>query len=244
MLPILYQSSDLVLYSYPLFMGLGWGVAYQIFFSLIPASMPKFHAQFLFWGIFISSWLGAKLLFYLTLPPELSGHLLEAMSFWTGGGFVFYGGLLAGMLFIVLYRFLRFTFNPGILWAIVPAVTFGHGIGRIGCFLAGCCYGEITTAAWGVFLHGHHRHPTQLLEALSLLLLGSFLLKSRRPPASLASYYLVFYGLIRLATEALRGDGIRGHWGVFTPSQWISMLLILLGVLVLFRSRNSKIQRA
>lgn len=233
MLPILFQSDSLILYSYPLFMGLGWGIAYQIFFSLIPENYPRKYAQFLFWGVFLCAWVGAKLLFLMTLPEGVGTGLVSETSFWTGGGFVFYGGLIAGALFVFAFRLNGFPLDDRTFWAIVPALTLGHAIGRVGCFLAGCCFGKETDWWWSIHLHGADRHPTQLIEALGLFILGIYLLKSRKDLWLLASHYLVGYGLLRLLVESLRGDMVRGEWGMMSPSQWISLILVALGGFVL-----------
>lgn len=216
-------------------MGLGWGIAYQILLELLPASFTKIRAQILFWGLFAFSWLGAKLFFLYTIPEELSSTLMQESSFWLGGGFVFYGGFLGGLVYLLILKGINFPISKEILWPMVPALTIGHATGRFGCFLAGCCYGKGTDLFWGIHLHGVDRHPTQLLEFFLLLILGLYLLKSKRPHASLISLYLVSYGLIRLFIEALRGDIIRGLWGPLTPSQWISLALVLSGVLFLVR---------
>lgn len=231
MLPILYQNHNFILFSYPLLMGLGWGIGYQIFFSLFPKELSRSQGQLLFWGSFIFAWLGAKLLFLLTLPDDLSRNLLSQMSFWTGGGFVFYGGLLGGLVFLGFYKYLfKQRLDAKVFWPIVPALTIGHGVGRIGCLLAGCCFGKETQAWWGIYLHGSHRHPTQLVEALGLLILGVFLLKSRLPVRVLSATYLLGYGLLRFGIEILRGDEIRGSWFGMTPSQWISLALVMSGL--------------
>lgn len=238
MLPILYQNSDLILYSYPLLMGLGWGIAYQIFFALMPATVSWKKSQALFWGIFLSAWIGAKLLFYFTYPSETTDFVKE-LSFWMGGGFVFYGGFLGGLLFVGLFKFLDRKLSFEMLWPVVPALTIGHGVGRIGCFLAGCCFGKPTDWFWGIFLHDHYRHPTQLIEAGGLLVLGVFLLRSKAPRYKLVTSYLITYGILRLIVEGLRGDEVRGHWGMLTPSQWISLLLISSGLLVFISNNRS-----
>jgi phosphatidylglycerol---prolipoprotein diacylglyceryl transferase len=238
MLPILFQSPDFILYSYPLFMGLGWGLAYQIFFELSSPNLPRVKAQVLFWGIFLFSWLGAKLFFYLTLPEELSQRLLNEFSFWTGGGFVFYGGLLGGACFLLLLKIARQNITLNHLWPMLPALTLGHAVGRVGCLLAGCCYGEVTDGWWGIYLHGSDRHPTQLLEATGLLMLGIFLWKSQRSRFDLLIIYLSSYGLMRFSLEFLRGDSIRGQWGSLSPSQWVSISLIFLALFLLIRRRS------
>lgn len=237
MLPILYQSPEFILYSYPLMMGLGWGVAYQIFFGLLPADYPKKYAQLLYWGLFLSAWIGSKFFFLLTLPRDISSNLMIESSFWVGGGFVFYGGLIFGILFLILFKLLKLPLTQASFWPLIPALTFGHAIGRLGCFLAGCCYGKESDWIWSIHLHGSNRHPTQLIEALGLFGIGFYLLKSIQPKPRLLAIYLLSYGLLRFGVELLRGDLIRGSWGLMTPSQWISLGLILAG-LNLLRSKN------
>lgn len=239
MLPILYQSPDLILYSYPLLMGLGWGVAYQIFFSELDPAISKIKGQILFWGIFLSAWIGSKVLFYLTYPKDI---YLSEMSFWTGGGFVFYGGFLFALMFLGVFKFSDKKFSFKSLWPVVPAVAIGHAIGRIGCLLAGCCFGKPTEFFWGIYLHDHYRHPTQLLEALGLFALGFYLLKSKRDKQFLSAIYLMAYGILRLFIESLRGDLVRGMWGPLTPSQWISLALIVSGTCLIILNKNKSLK--
>lgn len=237
--PILFQSPELILYSYPLLMGLGWGVGYQIFFSFLDPRVSKPQAQILFWGIFIAAWAGAKTLFYLSYPGASAG-LLSEVSFWTGGGFVFYGGLIGALIFLSLMLAMNKDLTLEKLWPLLPALAVGHGIGRIGCLLAGCCFGETTDALWGIVLHGHKRHPTQVIEALGLFLLGFYLLRAKASRAQLVAHYFIGYGLLRLWVEHLRGDIVRGSWLGLSPSQWISGLLLIFGfsLLVLNKSKH------
>lgn len=218
-------------------MGLGWGIAYQLFFAKL--DIPSKYAQFLFWGIFISAWLGAKVFFYLTTDELNQSQLMEA-SFWTGGGFVFYGGLIFAAAFVGLYKLLKFPLTQNTVWNMLPALTAGHAIGRIGCLLAGCCFGKETDLWWGIELHGAHRHPTQALESLGLIVLTVFLLKVK-PTLKNFAIYFVGYGVVRFGIELLRGDEIRGHWGYFTPSQWISLVLIFTGFALIYTNNSRKL---
>lgn len=238
MLPILFQSHDFILYSYPLLMGLGWGVGYQIFFSKKSPELSNLKAQLLFWGIFLFAWIGAKILFYITYPENVPTALLGDLSFWTGGGFVFYGGFIGGLIFLALYKKTFPNFSYRNLWPLVPALALGHGIGRIGCFLAGCCYGKPTDFFWGVYLHDHYRHPTQLIEALGLLILGLYLFYSKKSPKFLLGIYLSLYGVLRFYVETLRGDLVRGQWGALTPSEWISCSLVISGAYLLIQAKK------
>jgi phosphatidylglycerol:prolipoprotein diacylglycerol transferase len=220
-------------------MGLGWGVAYQVFFSRV--QIRPIYGQLLFWGIFLSSWIGSKLFFYFTTTKDSKNALLFEASFWTGGGFVFYGGLLLALVFLWLYKLFKFPLTVQNLWAMLPALTMGHAIGRIGCLMAGCCYGNATSACWGIHLHGANRHPTQLIESLGLFIISFYLLRSRASLKSF-SFYFIGYGVLRFGIEVLRGDEIRGLWGALTPSQWISLGLILLGIILLVSRKFNELQ--
>lgn len=231
MLPILFQSNDLILYSYPLLMGLGWGIGYQIYFSNLDATFSRLKAQILFWGIFLSAWVGAKLLFYFTFPKD-NQNILGQVSFWTGGGFVFYGGFIGAIVFLSFFKIFDKKFRTINLWPMLPALALGHAVGRIGCLLAGCCFGKPTEFFWGIYLHDHYRHPTQLIEAIGLFAIGIYLLKSKKDKVLLIGNYLLSYGILRLFVESLRGDIVRGEWGNLTPSQWISIALVISGIAV------------
>ena len=220
-------------------MGIGWGVGYQLFLSRT-ADTYRF-SLLIFWGIFLTSWLGAKVLFLVTAPKINQAGMLENVNFWTGGGFVFFGGFLGSVFFLlVLNKFRNIKIDT--IWSLVPALTIGHAIGRLGCFLAGCCFGKETDWFWGVHLHGVDRHPTQLIESLGLFLIAGMIWKRKAELRSFALYFLS-YGLLRLVVETLRGDEIRGHWGLFTPSQWISLILLSVGIVLYFKNKHLKISK-
>ena len=88
-------------------------------------------------------------------------------------------------------------------------------------------------------MHGHYRHPTQLLEATGLILLGLYFLKSHVEKKILLIRYLIIYGVLRLGVEALRGDEVRGLWGPLSTSQWLSLLLISIGLFLKIKAIKS-----
>ncbi len=213
-------------------MGLGWGVGHQIFFSY--SDLPVKFKQLLFWGLFLFSWLGAKLLFVLN-TKDIQASILTEANFWTGGGFVFYGGFIFSLVFLVFYKYLNLPFNLKTLKALILATIFGHAIGRLGCFLAGCCFGHLTDSWWGINIDGVHRYPTQLVESFSLLFLGLIILKKVKDSYALPIYF-ISYGVIRILVESLRGDDNRGAWGPLSPSQWISIALICMGITIISKN--------
>lgn len=246
MLPILFESSWLVLYSYPLLMGMAWGAAYYLTVFLLQEYQVKVRLfPLLFGGIFISAWMGAKVFFLMFSAKEKAMNYLYADKFWLGGGFVFYGGLIFGFGFYLLYSFVLkgIKFKDGIY--LLPGLIFGHAIGRIGCFLAGCCYGVQTKVPWSIFMHNEHRHPTQIYEAIGLLIMGAMTLnfiKHKRIHFFIISFYFISYALLRFFLEFYRGDKIRGIlFFHLSTSQWISLgIAFLLFLLQLFQYKNSK----
>ncbi len=242
MYPVLYNSSFLTLYAYPMFLGLALGVGYYISFYLFHIFKKNSKTFFLlWWPAVISAWVGAKVLFLLTnLGSHPVGQWAGMSSFWLGGGFVFYGGLLFA-LGHVLIGLRKKWFELSDVTLFIPGIAFGHSVGRIGCFLAGCCYGSHSTNWDHIFLHNSFRYPVQLYEAVSLALLGVVLWKmvrSRKKPTAVILTYVLSYSVIRFLLEFIRGDKLRGIWGVFSTSQIISLILVFLAVLFWLRQRK------
>jgi phosphatidylglycerol:prolipoprotein diacylglycerol transferase len=210
------------IYTYPLIMGIAWGIAYQFLkFLNIKYNNNLRNLNTLYWGLFISSWIGAKLFFIITSSNIDKKAFLESSSFWMGGGFVFYGGLIFGVLYFLLFQKITKQkiqkFN-----IVIPSLLVGHAIGRIGCFMAGCCF--------GAKLHWHsevERYPVQLLESLSLFALAYFCVKLIKSGKETISFYLISYSIIRFFLEFIRGDLIRGEFMGLSTSQLISVFIIV-----------------
>jgi len=169
------------------------------------------------------------------------GSLHEALA---APGIVYYGALVGGAL--GLGQAARWLGLPVLatLDAMIPAVPVGHALGRVGCFLGGCCYGLPTHVAWAVRYptQSVSRHPWPLYEAAALCGLALLFGRRRRAapapaPGRRALGYVTCYALLRLSLEPLRGDGVRGLWAAFgvgiSTSQLISLGLLALGVAVL-----------
>jgi phosphatidylglycerol:prolipoprotein diacylglycerol transferase len=148
------------------------------------------------------------------------------------GGLVFYGGALAAAGVVLLFARRRAWPLGDVIDLLVFPLPLGHALGRVGCFLAGCCYGKVSPlgvrfppasvayhnlAAAGLLAPGAvftpALAPTQLYEAAGEGLLFGLLivLRRRRPfPGSLALVYAMGYALVRATVEVLRGDEGRG----------------------------------
>ena len=153
----------------------------------------------------------------------------------------FYGGLFGGVAaFLLVYRFYYLRHNPPIIKEVLKiapsAICVGHGIGRLGCFLNGCCYGIETEAWYGVMFPGHDHKviPTQLIEMVYLLVLALVLaiLAFKKVTNYTFIIYMVSYGTFRFLIEFIRGDE-RGQLQGLSPSQYWCIALIV-GAVILF----------
>ena len=182
---------------------------------------------------------GAKLLFYLTHIGRILDDPSLLLSL--GSGLVVYGGILAGVPAAWLYCKKRKLQNLATLDLLIPSVALAQGFGRIGCFLAGCCYGAETNSWFHiVFTHSDYAPngvplvPTQLLSAAGDFLLAGVLLwiAGRNPrQGTVVSGYLVLYGIGRFVLEFWRSDP-RGSLLGLSTSQFISLFVVAAGVLL------------
>ena len=167
-------------------------------------------------------------------------------------GSTFYGGLIGGVVAFIAIYFIwgKFKFDDdtykkefsGVVNVAPAAITLAHSIGRIGCLMAGCCYGSRTESWCGITMKslGYKVIPTQLFEALFLLLL--FLVIAYRIYGKKnfnMPIYMVGYGFWRFFVEFLRADD-RGETIVsfLSPSQLIAIIMMIAGVALFFLQKR------
>jgi phosphatidylglycerol:prolipoprotein diacylglycerol transferase len=161
-----------------------------------------------------------------------------------GFGMIFYGGLGGGVLAAWVYARAYGVALAPLADAAAPALALAHGVGRIGCFAAGCCYGR--PASWGVVLHGAPRHPVQLYEAAALGALALALLladRVRRRPGALFLLYVAGYALVRFASERWRGDDLERGFvvpGVLSISQAVAIATLAVAVALLAQRQGAR----
>lgn len=178
---------------------------------------------------------------------------------WTGG-MVFYGGFIAAVLASIIYCRMKNQSFMRVADTIVPALALAHFFGRLGCLMAGCCFGKQCELPWAITFTNPlslaplnvRLHPTQLYEALgNLVIVGILLLIQKRQKFSgqLFSVYLTLYAVLRASVEVFRGDVSRGFvtFGGLIPdelistSTFISGIMIAVAVVVWIRQRSAKI---
>jgi phosphatidylglycerol:prolipoprotein diacylglycerol transferase len=176
--------------------------------------------------------IGGKLLYTLTQIPLLLKNfsILNLISLFMQSGIVYYGGLF-GMIFgIGIYAKIAKLDLSSFYDLIAPSIPLFHGFGRIGCFLAGCCYGKELSRTYVVFRSIQvDRIPTQLIEALFefILFIVLYIISKSNIKTSKLKIYLATYGIFRFTIEFFRGDVIRGIYIGLSTAQWISILILL-----------------
>ncbi|MBX2814077.1 MAG: prolipoprotein diacylglyceryl transferase [Myxococcales bacterium] len=258
MKPILFEVFGLTITSYAAFVALGFLSALLTLIGLMSHNSLKKEGVYrlqvldLFVVILVSALFGSKLGHVLFEAPGHIGRngerivsvaqlLADDPWHWlrlTDPGYVWYGGMIAGLLTAVVY-FRRRPQLPAWLYADVfaPAVMVGAAVGRLGCFLAGCCYGIPTESLVGVWFPGLNKpvHPTQLYDAAIAFSLASCMICRfhwRRFDGENLALLLIFYPFFRFFTEFFRGDVERGMWGPLSTSQWISIPLFFIGIVI------------
>lgn len=163
-----------------------------------------------------------------------------SQGFNLNAGITFYGGLIGGtLIFLTFYFWIGRKYNSklkDIMSIIAVMITIAHAFGRIGCFLAGCCYGKQTDSWIGVqfpFLD-YKVVPTQLIEACFLFILFAvllFLILKYKFKYGL-ELYAITYGVFRFIIEFFRGDARGALVTGISPSQFWSIVAIVVGVVV------------
>lgn len=192
----------------------------------------------------IAGIIGARVFYVVQYFDKYRDHLWGIFRI-DQGGLVFYGGFLFGLA--ALWGYCRWNKLDivRVLEVYAPAMALAHAIGRIGCFLNGCCWGKPTEFFLGVVYPkdsapafkypGAHLHPVQLYEAgeqFLLFFLYLYLLRHTRRGVTMASY-LIIYGVFRFLNELLRGDNPKVLADFFTPAQVIGLLIIPAGIVFL-----------
>lgn len=220
----------------------------------------------------LSSWIiigglvGARLLYVMEYWGETITNAREIMHVWEGG-IAFYGSVIGAAAAFFLFRVFREFPVLATLDAIAPSIALGIAMGRIGCFLNGCCYGELCPIPWlavrfpkespawlaqraqGLIARNAPWslpiHPTQLYSAvdgLIILMLLSAYYPIRRRDGEVIGLLMLTYPITRFMVDRLRDDETGLLFGM-TSAQMISIMLLGLGLVYwsLIRSRKSKL---
>lgn len=187
-------------------------------------------------SVLVGGLLGARLLHIFWEEPNFyRENPLAVFQVWNGG-FIFLGGVvgawIAGALFCQIRR------EPFWFWADIATipVSFGYALGRIACFLNGCCYGKYCDLKWAVYMQGGYRHPTQLYASVLEFVILAILLKVEpkvRLSGSLFGSWLVLHSISRLIMEQFRDDPRGPSLAGLSLGTWMSVALLLGGLFLL-----------
>lgn len=191
----------------------------------------------------LCGFLGAKLLYVIV---EFKSFLINPADVLGSEGFVVYGGIIAGVCSAIFYCRRKKLVFLEYFDLLSPSIAVAQGFGRIGCFLAGCCYGRETDSFLGVIFpegsfapSGIKLLPTQLFSSAGDFLIMFILLaysRHSRRTGNVGALYLLLYGIGRFFLEFFRSDS-RGTVGMLSTSQFISIGIVLSALLLFFRHR-------
>jgi len=259
MFPELFSIGPLTLHTYGLLIAIGLVVGI-IVTSWIGRSQGIEFQKIMDMGliIIITGIIGSRLAYVLINFSYYKTNPVDIIKLWNGG-LVFSGGLIAVLLVMAWYA--RQTGNSlwqiGDLWA--PAAAVGQAIGRIGCFMAGCCYGKPTDMPWGVVFTDTRSlipqdmlniplHPTQLYSSLSgfiIFIILMILSVKKRFEGQILLWFLILHSTGRLLVERFRGDDrgliLGGSW---TATQLLTIIILIVSVIMLFilKPRKEKLR--
>jgi phosphatidylglycerol:prolipoprotein diacylglycerol transferase len=253
--PVLFKVGSFTVYTYGFCIAIGalLGFLYMYWQGKKQYSLTFDQSNNLFILLILGGVVGGKL-FMLFEDPSF--YLSQPKKLFSGSGFVFYGSLLTTIP-IMLWYFKKIKVPVLGMLDVMAAVTcIVHGFGRIGCFMAGCCYGLPTDSFLSVVftnpvcqaepLHTP-LYPTQLVEAIfifSILALLVMLKNRKQFDGQLFLIYLMVYAVGRGILEMFRGDIDRGFLieNILSNSQFISLIVISAALYFYIRlNRNKKI---
>ena len=256
--PILLQFDNFTIHSYGFFIAVGFLVCLFLMRSKARKTGidPDAVTDIALWTL-VAGLLGARLLFVITKWSYYLEHPAALIRIWEGG-LVFYGGFLSGLA-VFIWQVRRKKLE---LWELLdlaaPSLAIAHFFGRIGCFLAGCCFGKPTDGVtWcsvvftnpnGIAPLNIPLHPTQLYDAVNNLLLFfalEYVYRRRRFTGQIFCIYLAWYALGRIVVETFRGDDVRGFvlfpW--LSTSQFIAAMMLVAALALIWRRRLSTLAR-
>lgn len=250
----LLHIGSVTIYGYGLMIALGLVAAYTAL--ELRAKRYQLDSEKIF-GLYLTCAIGglasAKLMFWITEWRSFSADPLYYLRNFADG-FVVFGGILGGILAGYLYCSARKLKFLAYFDLAMPSIALAQALGRVGCFLSGCCYGKETSSVLSVTFresayapNGVPLVPTQiyssLLDFVHFLLL-IYIARHKRTDGQVAACYLIFYSLGRFVLEFFRGDLERGSVGILSTSQFISVFTFLGGILLLSLCLNASRKRA
>jgi len=247
--PVLFKIGSITIHTYGVFVALGIFSAISVAIRLASREgiSSSIISDMCFWMI-IWGIIGARFVYVLMNISYYLKFPLEILELWKGG-LVFTGALISACLVAGVYV-KKYSLNFWIIGDIIaPSAALGQAVGRIGCFMAGCCYGKITHIPWAVTFRDPYclaplnvpLHPTQLYHCFACLIIFFSLLllwKHKSFDGQVFLWYLLMHSLQRLIIEKFRGD-LQPILGNMTLTQFISIVVLLTaGISIIVRKKR------
>ena len=262
--PVFLKLGSVTIYWYGVFMALAFlaGLVNWTTLARREGRDPQFCSDLLFW-VMLAGLAGGRLAYVLSNAAHYAANPLHVLFLWEGG-LIYYGGFVGGILAVLAFARRRHIPMLALLDFAITALPLAHALGRVGCFMNGCCFGSrldhwpavsfpagsppwdrhidlgwITNASrCSLPIHPVQLYETGLNLALYVLLLAVYRRPHRHGMVT-ATYFLV-YPPGRFLLEFLRGTE-RLHVGALSAAQTLSVALIALGGVVLLLARRQPI---
>lgn len=253
--PVLFEINGWPVYSYGVLLAAAYLAGLQL--AVVRARKAGLDsAKVMDFGIYliIAALVGAKLMLVVVDFSDYRANPKEILSLARAGG-VFYGGLIAALVvgLLLVKRYKLPVWKTADL--IAPGIALGHVIGRLGCLLAGCCYGRPTTVPWAITFHNPLAglnvgtplevplHPTQLYDAGTelIILIGLLATEKKGKPFAGRTFwlYMLLYAITRYVVEIYRGDDRGVYFNTFSTSQLVSIAIVPVSLFMLWRLRKN-----
>lgn len=249
MRPILFEIGSFPIHSYGLMFAAAFLIATYV--AARRAEKEGIPPQIIFslgLLLMVSAVVGARIFHILQHSPSY-GSLTDIVGMLAGGlnGLAFYGGFILALVVGILYMRWNGLSVSGVMDVMAPSLMLGTGIGRMGCFLAGCCFGKPTSLPWGVTFPENSLttlelgrmekvHPTQLYSFVSLLVIFSILLllqKHIKLKGILSLLAILMYSVHRFLVDLLRYYMPDERMGGLATSQVMSIIAAIASIAIM-----------
>lgn len=234
--PVCFYIGSRAVYWYGVMVAAGFlaCVAHLTILGIREGRSPSFGSDLAFWLMLFGiigariAYVGANIGYYLQDPLAIIRV--------DQGGLIYYGGFIGAFIAGIIFARVKRLNILALADYVVTALPLGHALGRVGCFLNGCCYGAVTSVPWSVSQQEAVRHPVQLYEAflnlaIYALLIPAYFYRNRKQNGKILAIYCIIYPLGRFLLEFFRGDERLG-WHGFSYAKIVSLGLVAAGLVI------------
>ena len=235
--PIIAKIGPFIIYSYGMMVAIAF--LFGIFIAKREAVRKNIKPDLVYdlgFYLLIGSIIGARIYYILFFGlKDFSEDPMSIFKVWQGG-LAIHGGILGGVIAGIIFSKVRKVSFWALADLIAPSIILGQAIGRIGCFLNGCCFGMPIKPLFGL-----ENHPTQIYE-LILDFAGFLLLWNLRKKVNFVGglflLYLMAYGVIRIIVSQFRADNVYLWNTALTLAGLTSILMFIIAMILYIKRRH------